>query len=135
MLAVFFSSFHLSEFIDPTGTYTLKGNVERNIIKGLNGQIKAKLFTENKLALSYHVDSGFPDYKKAVFTDTIFYDGNEARYHSVKDDDCTIVFKFSKDAVNILLIHTDPGCTCGYEKGLIVPVSFEKNSSDVPFIR
>src|SRR6516165_8451729 len=80
----------LSEFIDPTGTYILKGEVQKNRIMGHSGEIRAKLLDQNKVALCFYINDGYPDYNAASFMDTLPYEDNTARYNSNRGAGCSL---------------------------------------------
>ncbi|HLK31042.1 MAG TPA: hypothetical protein VKT28_20860 [Puia sp.] len=129
------ASKNVFEPIDPTGTYILKGNTEKNIIKGHNGEIRAKLLAENKLALAFYLDKGAPNFESASFRDTFFYFDNRISYHSPTDTDCIITFIFDATTIETFFMHSNPQCTCGFEKGVIIPATFEKSSDEIPIIK
>ena len=135
-LTIIFTSFKISlNQINPTGTYILKGMLKKNIIVGQNGEIRAKLLAENKLAISFYLNNGSPNFESASFSDTFFYFDNRINYHSLKDTDCTITFVFNATYVETYFIHSTPECSCGFYKGVIIPAVFEKSSSDIPVIK
>src|SRR5580693_8201165 len=109
--------------INPTGTYILKGKLEKNIIKGHNGEIRAKLLSENKLALSFYLDKGFPNFESASFKDSFNYFDNRINYHSPTDTDCIITFIFTETSVETFFVHSNPQCACGFENGVIIPAT------------
>ena len=123
------------ELINPTGTYILKGMMEKNVITGPNGEIRAKLLDNNKLALCFFINKGYPGFESGSFIDTLDYNDNQVKYRSQKDADCTIVLVFKNRYVDVMLIHSDPQCTCGFVKGVMIPASFEKCSGDNPIIQ
>ena len=130
------SSFiHYFNVINPTGTYVLKGKLEKNIIKSHSGEIRAKLLSENKLALSFYLDKGSPNFESASFKDTFYYFDNRISYHSPTDTDCIITFIFNEASVETFFVHSNPQCTCGFEIGVIIPATFEKSSNDIPVMK
>ena len=126
---------HLLNPIDPTGTYILKGNLKNNVIKGHSGEIRAKLLSENKLALSFYLDKGSPNFESAFFKDTFYYFDNRISYHSPTDTDCTISFQFNEKEVETFFVHSNPECSCGFMNGVIIPATFEKCSTEIPIIK
>ena len=121
--------------IDPTGTYILKGKLEKNIIKGHNGEIRAKLLSENKLLLSFYLNNGYPNFDSAFFTDSFYYFDNRISYHSPTDTDCIISFEFNENSIQIFFVHSELECKCGFSKGIIIPATFEKSSSEIPVFK
>lgn len=136
ILSIFTTSFKiLFGQINPTGTYILKGTIKKNVIEGYNGEIRAKLLSENKVALSFYIDKGSPGFEAASFSDTFFYFDNRASYHSLKDPDCTINFVFNATSVETFFVHSTPQCSCGFERGVIIPATFSKTSAESPVIK
>jgi hypothetical protein len=123
------------EFINPTGTYILKGLVEKNLITGHNGEIRVKLLQNNTLALCFYMNNGYPSFQSGAFKDTLAYDDNQAKYIPANDSSCTITFLFNGTSVQLALIYTNPHCTCGFAQGVIRPAVFEKSSGDNPIIQ
>ncbi len=123
------------EFINPTGTYILKGLVEKNLITGHNGEIRVKLLQNNTLALCFYMNNGYPNFASGAFKDTLAYNDNQAEYIPVNDSSCTIAFLFDGTSVELALIYTNPHCTCGFTQGVIRPAVFEKSSGDNPIIQ
>src|ERR1700743_1347775 len=75
-------------FLDPTGTYMLKGAVRNNQIVGYSGEIRAKLLQPDRIALCLYVNKGYPGYESGALLDTISYDDNRATYLPLKDSSC-----------------------------------------------
>ncbi len=132
--AISFSS-HPTNFIDPTGTYILKGKVQKNEIVTHSGELRVKLLNKNKVALSFFISKGYPGYEFGSFTDTVSYDETFATYRSTRDKDCNIVFFFSPTSAETQLVYSDPHCSCGFAKGVMISTVFEKKSSDEPVIQ
>jgi hypothetical protein len=123
------------DFIDPTGTYILKGDLNGNRITGHSGEIRVQLLTTRTVALSFFISKGYPGYESGSFTDTLAYDENIATYRPVNDSDCNILFLFDRKNAEIQQVYKDPHCTCGFEKGILVSTIFEKYSSSPPIIQ
>ena len=122
-------------FIDPTGTYVLKGEKYKGEIKGNHGEVRIKLLNESLVAITMYSSNGYPDYDSASFTDTMKYANNKAVHFSKSDPSCQLVFAFSADGLDIKQMYTDPASTCGFEKGTI-PLGFiSKYSSAIPVIQ
>lgn len=124
-----------ADFINPTGTYILKGIVEKNVITSHHGEIRAKLLQNDKLILCFYLNKGYPGFESASFTDTLAYNDNQVRYIPPGDPSCSIVYLFTVTSVNVTLIYSDPHCTCGFAKGVIAPAVFEKYSEEIPLIQ
>ena len=122
-------------FVNPTGTYLLKGEKHKNEIKGNFGEIRVKLLGDSVVALTMYSNKGYPDYSSASFSDTLPYVDNQAIHTSRADPSCQMVFAFETEGLNIKQIYTDPASTCGFEKG-VIPLGFiSKYSSDIPIIQ
>lgn len=122
-------------FINPTGTYLLKGEKYRHEIKGNYGEIRVKLIGDSIVAVAMYSNNGYPEYTSASFTDTMVYNDNKAIYHSKADPSCQMIFAFDTDGLSIKQVYTDPASTCGFEKG-VMPLGFvSKYSSDTPVIQ
>ena len=122
-------------FVNPTGTYILKGEKYKNEIKGNYGEIRVKLLRDSMLAITMYSNKGYPDYTSASFTDTVLYEDNRAVYRPQSDASCQLIFLFDPEGLNIKQIYTDPASTCGFEKGAI-PLGFiGKYSSATPIIQ
>ncbi len=131
---LFFPAIHASEFIDPTGTYILKGEVKNNRIISNSGEIRARLLDNGKVAVCFYINKGYPGYESASFIDTLKYTDNKTRYTPASDAECVIVFSFSPVAAEISQIYSDPqGCAFG--RGILVSAVFKKTSDDKPVIQ
>lgn len=122
-------------FIDPTGTYILKGEKQKGEIIGNFAEIRIKLLEDSLLAFTMYCNKGYPEYKSGSLTDTVGYVDNKAVYSSTSDTSCQIQFTFDLHGLNIKTVYTDPASTCGFGKG-VLPLGFiEKSSSSVPIIQ
>ncbi|MBC7830092.1 MAG: hypothetical protein H7122_20270 [Chitinophagaceae bacterium] len=133
-----YSSFSQSApglFLNPTGTYILKGEKHRSEIKGNFAEIRVKLINDSQVAIAMYCNKGYPEYLAGSFTDTLSYADNRAVYASKPDPSCQIIFSFENNGLNIKQVYTDPASTCGFGKG-VFPLGFiEKYSSDMPIIQ
>jgi hypothetical protein len=124
-----------SNFIDPTGTYILKGEKQKGEIVGNFGEIRVKLIEDSLLAFTMYWNKGYPEYTPGSLTDTVAYTDNKAVHSSKSDPSCQIQFAFDISGLHIKMIYTDPVSNCGFEKG-VLPLGFiEKASSSVPVIQ
>ena len=123
------------EFIDPTGTYILKGTVVKNRITGHSGEMRVKLLDRSKVALCFFISKGYPGYESGSFIDTLLYRDNQALYTPAADSDCTIIFCFSHKVAEIRQIYIDPQCSCGFGRDIMISTFFEKSSGDKPIIQ
>jgi len=126
---------NFTEFIDPTGTYILKGEVQKNRIMGHSGEIRVKLLDQNKVALCFYINDGYPDYNAASFMDTLPYEDNTARYNTNPGSGCTLLFFFSYLDAEIEQTYSDPVAGCSFGKGIVVSAFFKRTSYDKPIIQ
>jgi len=121
-------------FIDPTGTYTLKGEVRNNKIMSSFGEIRVLLIDSEKIAMCFYIAKGYPGNESASFTDTLRYAENKTEYKISPDADCSVLFSFKKQEAEITQIYSDPqGCDFG--KGILTSTIFEKSSDEKPVIK
>ena len=124
-----------SFFLNPTGTYILKGEKHKSEIKGNFAEVRVKLIGDSLLAIAMYCNKGYPEYTSGSFTDTMTYADNRAVHSSKYDPSCQIIFSFDTDGLNIKQVYTDPASTCDLGKG-VLPLGFiEKYSSDTPIIQ
>jgi len=121
-------------FIDPTGTYILKGEVQKNKIISHSGEIRVKLLDNGKVAISFYINKGYPGYESVSFVDTLPYADNLAKYNPAAYADCTIIFAFSNKDAEIQQVYTDPQSGC-FGKDILISTFFKKSSSDKPVIQ
>jgi len=122
-------------FINPTGTYLLKGEVKDSRIVGHYGELRVRLLDSGAIALCFYVNKGYPNYEFGSLMDTLSYDGSRAIFKPANDSSCDIYFVFELRSVGISQVLTDPHSGCGFRPGVIIPAVFEKTSSDVPVIQ
>lgn len=122
-------------FINPTGTYILKGEKHKGEIKGNFAEVRVKLLGDSLLALSLYSNNGYPQYASGSFIDTLKYINNRAIYSSKSGEFCQIVFSFVLNGLNINQVYGDPSSTCGFGKGVIPLGLIEKHSSFQPIIQ
>jgi hypothetical protein len=122
-------------FIDPTGTYILKGEVRKNKITGHSGEIRARLLDQHKVALCLYMNNGYPDYASGAMIDTLDYEEDRTFYQPAHDSSCFLIFIFRFRTVEIMEVYSDPHSGCGFQQGIMIPATFEKSSSDVPVIQ
>jgi len=134
-IAAGFLPVRTKKFIDPTGTYVLKGETRKNRIIGHSGEIRIKLLDSHTVAMSLYISKGYPGYESGSFVDTLRYDNNRAVYQPGGDNTCSVSFWFDEMAVSTEQYFTDPRSGCGFARGIMVSASFEKRSSDIPVIQ
>jgi hypothetical protein len=123
------------EFIDPTGTYLLKGEIKNSKIIGHYGELRVRLLDTNSVALCFYVNKGSPGYESGSLMDTLRYEDNRAVYRPSNDSSCIIYFAFLNKSVEISKALTDPHSGCGFSPGVMIPAVLDKTSSDVPIIQ
>lgn len=121
-------------FVNPTGTYILKGQRQGGEIVGNFAEIRIKLVSDSSVAVAMYCNKGYPEYTSATLTDTITYIGNMAVY-TRSNEFCRIQFDFDPHRLHIKRIYTDPSSTCGFGKG-VLPLGFiKKHSSSIPLMQ
>ena len=125
----------VTEFIDPTGTYILKGVVEKNVIKGHFGELRVKLLNRSLTAICFYLNTGYPDYKAGSFMDTLFYDDDHFQYKPSASSDCFLYFYFKKGSAELQQSYSDPHSSCGFPSGVIISTFFQKYSDEKPIIQ
>ena len=123
------------DFINPTGTYILKGEIKNSQIVGHYGELRVRLLDTGKIALAYYVNKGFPNYEYGAFMDTLRYLDNRAVFKPANDTACDIYFAFGERSVEVFEALTDPHSGCGFRPGVMIPAVLGKTSSDVPVIQ
>lgn len=138
ILVLSFASLHhdVDDYVDPTGTYILKGNIEKNKIVSHSGEIRVKLIGHNKVAICFYINKGYPGYESLSFVDTLVYDDNHfVRYKPSSNRDCTILFSFTNKNAEIQQVYTDPRSGCDFGKNIVISAVFKKFSSEEPIIQ
>jgi hypothetical protein len=134
LLPGLFSTDNNQTFIDPTGTYTLKGEVRDNKVVSHSGEIRVKLLRPELLTLCFFIDKGYPGYESGSFLDTLQYEGNEAVY-TTRDSSCMLRFYFKPTGVELVHIFSQNARDCGFAPGVLTGAFFRKTSSGVPVIQ
>jgi len=122
-------------FINPTGTYILKGEIKNTKIIGHYGELRVRLLDSSSVALCFYLNNGYPGYESGSLVDTLPYEGNRAIYNPANDSSCVIYFVFDPGSAAITKALTDPHSGCGFRPGVIIPAVFEKTSTDIPVIQ
>jgi hypothetical protein len=123
------------KFIDPTGTYLLKGETKKNKIVGHSGEIRIKLLDTQTVAMTFFICKGFPNYETGSFIDTLSYTDNKVMYKPPADSGCTIAFWFDDLSAETQQYFTNPRSACGFGPGVMKSTVFEKRSSEIPIIQ
>lgn len=122
-------------FIDPTGTYVLRGAIKKNKVIGHSGEIRVQLLDSFSVAVCFYISKGYPGYESGSFTDTLPYNENQVHYIPPATPDCKIVLDFQPRSVEIMQVYSDPHCRCGFNEGVLVSTTFRKSSSERPVIQ
>lgn len=122
-------------FINPTGTYILKGEIKKNNIIGPYGELRVRLLDSQTVAFCFYLSRGYPDYTAAAIIDTLKYEDNAIHYQPKLDSACFLVLTFGARSVELMKVYSDSHSGCGFTPGVIVPVTFDKTSSEVPVIQ
>jgi hypothetical protein len=122
-------------FIDPTGTYILRGDIRKNNITGHFGEIRVRLLDKRTAAFCFYISNGYPNFESGSFLDTVNYEYNSFLYRPARDTGCSLILHFSVRLVEIMTIYSDVRSGCGMAPGIMVPATFRKVSSDVPVIQ
>jgi hypothetical protein len=122
-------------FVDPTGTYTLKGDIARHRIIGHSGEIRVKLLGSRQVALSFYINKGYPDYSAGSFTDTVSYAENMARWTPPDHPEYTLIISFSAKEAETMQLFDGEEPRSSFGEDVMVSAVFEKSSSDVPVIK
>ena len=128
-------SLQIPFYIDPTGTYILKGVVKKNNITGHFGEMRVRLLDQQTAAFCFYINDGFPEFASAAIEDTLRYMDDKIQYKPVSDSTCSIIFFFNLRKVELMEIYTDPHSGCGFGRGVLAPVTLEKVSSEIPVIQ
>jgi hypothetical protein len=126
---------HSPAFINPTGTYILKGEIKNSKIISHYGELRARLLDSSTVALCFYLNKGYPGYESGSLVDTLPYEDNRAIYNPAGDSSCVIYFVFDPRSAAITKALTDPHSGCGFRPGIIIPAVFEKTSEDIPVIQ
>lgn len=122
-------------YVDPTGTYIIKGTLRNGQITGYFGEIRVKLIDSSSIAVAFYVNNGYPLYRSGAFIDTIAYAENQAIYAAAPDSSCEVILKFSRTGVDLSQYYSDPHSTCGFSAGVSAVGFIRKSSSRPPIIR
>src|SRR3982074_1538712 len=99
-----------ADFVDPTGTYILKGQTEKNKIIGHSGEIRVKLLGKDRVAICFYINKGFPGYESGSFVDTLTYtEDNEAVYTPLADQSCSFLFYFKPYSAETMQVYDNHG--------------------------
>ena len=123
------------EYVDPTGTYLLKGTTKKQQIMDHHGEIRVKLISEGKVAICLYINKGYPGYESGALMDTLEYSDNQVNFSHLKDPGCSVYVHFTRKEAEIRQKYSDPQSGCGFEKGVLISAVFPKTSGDIPQIQ
>jgi hypothetical protein len=138
MLLIFFhhtSPPTFDQFVDPTGTYILKGSVAKNRVIGHSGEIRVKLLDPGRVAVSFYINRGYPDYAAGSFIDTLPYTTNQARWTPSGDPAYTVVFSFRPRVAETIQLFNGNEARSEFADGVMVSAIFLKYSNEAPIIQ
>jgi len=124
-----------SSFVDPTGTYTLTGTVRKNRVMGHSGEVRVVLLDSSRVAISFYINKGYPNYEAGSMIDTLKYNEDIARYTPSCDSTCTIIFWFTDKTMELRGLYSNPHSGCGFATGVMTAAIFIKTSRDKPVIQ
>ncbi|MDO6433697.1 hypothetical protein Q4E93_24005 [Flavitalea sp. BT771] len=124
-----------SGFVNPTGTYTLTGTVRKNRVMGHSGEVRVVLLDSSRVAISFYINKGYPNYEAGSMIDTLKYNEDMARYTPSCDSTCTMIFWFSDKAMELRGLYSNPNSSCGFANGVMTAAIFIKTSRDKPVIQ
>jgi hypothetical protein len=122
-------------FIDPTGTYLLKGEVKNGMIVGHSGELRVRLLDAGRVAMCLYVNKGYPGYESGFLLDTLSYADNRFIYTPATDSSCSIYFAFDPRAVEVYQLLSDPRAGCAFGPGVLIAAVFDKTSAEIPVIQ
>lgn len=127
-----------SNYINPTGTYELESDTrqEGDDVYGYTGKIQVKKVAVNKIAMTFGINKGAPNYNSGSFVDTLAYQNNRAIYRANPEIDpsCTITFDFTDEQVTVKEEADNYTAGCGFGYGVVAGGVFSKITSDEPLL-
>lgn len=124
------------KFINPTGTYILKGKQKGNETYGYFGHVYVQYVAKQKVVVKFYICKGYRSYSSGSFYDTLVYHNNIAVYGPAEyDSTCKITFTFHPNhlVVNEQTANFNNGC--GFGHGIVANAVFRKSSSRKPTLK
>src|SRR5260221_11031171 len=81
-------------FLNPTGSYILKGDVTHNRVTGHSGELRVRLLDDHTVALCFYMNVGYPCYKLGSLIDTLGFEDNTVLYQPPQDTTAGVHFNF-----------------------------------------
>jgi hypothetical protein len=126
-----------TRFINPTGSYVLdsKTTTKDGEIYGPFGEIDIKLLDSSRIAISFFVCKGAPNYNMGTFIDTLIYRNNVALRTTPEDDTtCRIKFTFTRKVIIAEQTQANLNFGCGFGHAVFADGSYKKISGKIPII-
>lgn len=104
ILSLIYSCTFRTKDIDPSGTYSLiiHHDNKSDQSKDRIGLIQVKKIDLEKIAITFDLNSGFPEHNNTSFVDTISYTKNSAIYSPLNNKNIVLHFSFSENELLIL---------------------------------
>jgi hypothetical protein len=132
-------SYGQNSYVNPTGSYILKGKKLKNDERANHGEVHVILIDNNRLAISFYYNKGYPSYNSGSFVDTLDYVDNKAVYTYDEPErptsDCKLTFTFHNKKVAIIHEAEDYNYSCGFGMGVVASGIMLKTSAKVPEIK
>jgi hypothetical protein len=142
MLPVHFSSYGQAKakpnFINPTGSYKLNSKTETRHAEtyGYFGEIKIKLLSNSKIAITLFVCKGATAYTSGTIWDTLSYKNNTSIYTTPEyDSTCKIIFTFRRSKIIVQQYQANLNDACGFGHGVLAKGVYRKVSSKIPILK
>jgi hypothetical protein len=139
LILVTILSYGQTNYVNPTGSYILKGKKLKNGERANHGEVQVKLIDKNRLAISFYYNKGYPSYNSGSFVDTLEYVDNKAVYTYDEPErlisDCKLTFTFDKKKVTINHQAEDYNYSCGFGMGVVASGIMPKISARIPEIK
>lgn len=122
------------EKINPTGTYVLNKNVDRNADKIFSyfGDCQVIQINKDSIIINFFVSMGEPSYNSGSFIDTLEYKNNYAEYKIDEDPSCIIRITFEKNRIYFDQEASNPNFACGFGHAVSINDFYYKTSSKTP---
>jgi hypothetical protein len=93
------------------------------------------LLDSSRVAISFYINKGYPNYEAGSMIDTLIYNEDIARYTPSCDSTCTIIFWFSDKTMELRGLYSNPHSSCGFATGVMTAAIFAKTSREKPVIQ
>jgi hypothetical protein len=120
-------------FINPTGTYILKGQEKGDETYGYFGHVYVQYVAKRKVVVKFYICKGYMSYSSGRFYDTLLYQNNTAVYGPAEyDSTCKIILRFypNRVVVDEQTANFNNGCDFGH--GVVANAIFRKKTSRSP---